>query len=147
MNIIESFIASLWIYPWYRQWRKQKYAEKNTKRCKFNGSVLTRAQKAQIDTYWKPYPKFKKLFHAFYTDATGKFFVNYIPDSLWYGIIDCFYNPDVKANEMDDKSLYERLFPSSIIRHPKTILSKVNGYWINPVNMKLTPPTRLSICY
>ena len=114
-------------------------------KAKFNRSVLTKAEHAEIDSFWRPYPKFKRLFHAFYTDTTGKFCVNYIPDSLWYGCIDPFYNPALKANELDDKSLYERLFPSTIVRHPERILTKVNGFWVGVDNVLLPPPDAIDL--
>lgn len=100
MKIPNFFIAPFWSFSWYRKWRRQKFAEKNIRSAYFNKHRLTKTENKEINDFWKSYPKFKKLFHAFYTDTTGKFFINYIPDSLWYGFIDPFYNPDDKAREI-----------------------------------------------
>ncbi len=134
MKIIRYIQVSLWMIPKYRAWRRKKFAAKKLRREKFNNNILTSDQKKEIESFWGRYARFDKIFHAFYTDATGIFRADYIPDSLWYSTIDTYYNPEEKARELDDKSLYSRIFPSNEVSHPENILTKVNGYWISSNN-------------
>ena len=56
------------------------------------GGKLTNNQKNNIKKVFQKVPSFSYASHKFYTIATGKFFPNYMPDSLFYQYIDPFYN-------------------------------------------------------
>lgn len=43
------------------------------------------------------------------------------------------------------KSLYDRIFPTSIIKHPEIILTKVNGFWIDSSKKILPPPIAINM--
>lgn len=72
---------------------------------------LSPGQEASVREFLKPYPKVSADSHRFYAGRTGSFDVRYIPDPLWYGYIDVFYNPVMKSRVMDNKCLYDRILP------------------------------------
>lgn len=75
---------------------------------------LTQEQDAVIDRLYAPYKKISHCGHQFYTDRTGAFSENYIPDSIWYAYIDPFYNPRSLAKALDSKVLYDRLLMGGV---------------------------------
>ena len=94
--------------------------------------ILTKEQKRQIMDYYKPYFKSKALFHEFYTEKTGKFYVNYIPDDIYYCYIDPFFNDWEKAKYIDNKCIYQNLFPD--VLQPEILIKKMNGLWFDSSN-------------
>ena len=92
---------------------------------------LNKEQKRQVKEYYKPYSKTNLLFHAFYTEKTNKFEASYIPDDLWFTDIDRHFNNRQKAKVIDHKSYYERIFAGKNVKHPETILHRINGFWYN----------------
>lgn len=103
---------------------------------------LTKSQLKEIKSFYKPYFKLNTTFHSFYTEKTGKFDVNYIPEDIWYTSIDRFYNNRDKAIVLDHKSYYERMFPSNIIKQAKTIVHRINGFWYDS-SMKMISKTEV----
>ncbi len=93
---------------------------------------LTSVQIRAINALFDRYHKVKPYSHSFYTNVSGVFSPDYIPDSLWYAYIEPFYNPRTLAKCMDDKTLYDRLLHSDgEIVHPKNIGCKINGFWLD----------------
>ena len=93
---------------------------------------LTLAQKDSIKALFNKYHKVKFYSHSFYTNITGTFSQNYIPDSLWYAYIEPFYNPRTMAKYIDDKTLYSRLLcMRGGVVHPNNIGYKINGFWVD----------------
>lgn len=116
----------------YYLWEREIKSRVNDRR------ILTDDQIKEINLFWNRYRKIKVNAHAFYTEKTGHFASEYIPDSIWYGYIDPYYNPHGLAKAMDSKLLYSRLLPSKKIYHPHNIAYLVNGYWISEDYKPLT---------
>ena len=105
-----------------RDWRI--FAEKYTKQ-----KSLTEEQKRQIMERYAPYSKVTTVFHEYYTEKTGVFSVNYIPDDLYYNYIDRYYNDWDMATYYDNKCLYTSYFKN--VRHPDTVAVRMNGLWFD----------------
>ena len=89
--------------------------------------VLTKDQISKIKEFYKPYKNVTTDFHEFYTQKTGKFYANYLPDDLYYCDIDMYFNNWHKGEIIDNKCYYERMFPK--IKQPETFAYKINGFW------------------
>lgn len=82
--------------------------------------------------------QWSEFYNHFRPMNDDKYNCHYIPDNIYYGIIDIFYNDYTKCLAVDDKNLYDFYFKD--IRIPKTILRKSNdvlmdeGY--NIINIK-----------
>ena len=90
-----------------------------------NRHCLTAAQKREIKDFWKPYWKIDTTYHNFYTEKTGVFSPEYIPDDLFCSIIDPRLNNNKKAVYIDDKCLYRVLLKDIGIKMPETICYRV----------------------
>ncbi len=102
----------------------------------FNGKTgdykLNASQIKQIKEYYGKYKTafdVSELYHTFYTEKTGEFHLKNIPDDIYYCYIDPYYNKWDKAEFMDNKCLYPRLFPN--VRQPDNVLSRMNNIWID----------------
>ena len=97
-------------------------------------------QLAELQNVYRKYHHTQFHSVAFYTQKTGNFDKYYIPDGLWYGFIDTYYNPPKIAKVLDSKTLYSRLLKDNDIDHPRSIAFKINGFWVNenfePTNIK-----------
>ncbi len=101
----------------------------NEFKLKTNASVLSASDKTQIKKYYGKWHRCSTVFHNFYTEKTGAFHVNYLPDDLYYGYIDPYFNPIQKAKVMDNKCFYQRLFLD--IKQPETKACRINGLWFS----------------
>lgn len=77
----------------------------------------------------------------FYNSFSNQYSPYYIPDNLYYGVIDMFYNDYRKCLVIDDKNLYDLLFHD--IRVPHTIMRKTNGVLMDS-NYQLIDESTLS---
>lgn len=93
---------------------------------------LTEDEIRQIQDFTKPYFKTDNAFHDFYKKHTGNFYVEYIPDDIYFTKIDTFFNDWNKAYKLDDKCYYDRLLSKTHLRLPNTICSCINGFWLTP---------------
>ena len=90
--------------------------------------VLTKAQETAVQEFFAPYAgKVDLGAHNFYTEKTGTFCVDYMPDDLYYSVIDPHYNDWREARYADNKCFYARLFTG--VRQPETIASRIGGLW------------------
>lgn len=105
-----------------RDWRR--FAEKYTKK-----KSLSPEQKKAILERYRPFKKVSCVFHEYYTEKTGTFCVNYMPDDLYYNYIDRFYNDWDMATFFDNKCYYTTYFRN--IKHPGTVALRMNGMWFN----------------
>lgn len=111
--------------------RRSKIFEKSIKSKIVKPFALTKEQKTELKKVYKKYHSTKFDSVAFYTQKTGIFNKYYIPDGLWYGFIDTYYNPPKIAKIFDSKTLYSRILSDSEIEHPNSVAFKINGYWVN----------------
>lgn len=53
-----------------------------------SGGGITLKQKKEIKAFYKPYRNVSTIFHAYYTEKTGNYSVNYLPNDLYINYID-----------------------------------------------------------
>jgi len=108
--------------------RKRRWRKKASMRI---GKVrtLTAEQKKQAKDLYAKYSKFDMNFIEFYTQKTGDFHENYIPADMYYGHIDPYFNDWALAKHMDNKCFYDQWYFKDI-NIPKTIVKRMNGFWI-----------------
>ncbi len=94
--------------------------------------VLTPEQKIKIREYYKPYKIPNMVFHNYFTERSGLFFPEYIPQDIYVGNIDPYFNDIIAAKYFDNKCLYPSLFHG--IKQCKIILMRVNGIWLDGEN-------------
>ena len=127
------------LYKWYNRYlslgniKRKRELRKN---CKKNvHSLLDKSHTIQVDNFWKDYCKVNPIFHSFYSEKTGKFSEQYMPDDVYYTKIDTYYNDWLAASIMDNKCLYDRYFPADIIKQPETIIKRINGFYFDSQGM------------
>lgn len=102
---------------------------------------LTDEQKDQIREYYKGCPTISPIFHRVYAGRTGRFDVNYMPDDLYYGYIEPYYNDREAARYIDNKCYYYQLFEAG--RQPDLVCMRIGSLWFdskgNPVRNSAIP--------
>ena len=68
------------------------------------------------------------MFQIFYSKVNGTFDVRYLPDDLYYTVLDPFYNDRHAFKFIDNKCYYDVYFPDA--KQPKVIAKRINGFWI-----------------
>jgi len=91
------------------------------------GKVLTKEQKTRAAKFYAPYRKISSVYHNFYTEKTGEFYENYITDDIYFNDINYFYNDFQAFKFIDNKTNYDKLFPT--IHQPKILATRKNGFW------------------
>lgn len=121
----------------YRLRKKKQWLNHMKRRLIGAREVLTKQQKEAVITYYKPYIALKETMgHEWYTEKTGNFFVNYIPDWVWHGYIDPFYNDVEAAAKLENKCFFENMFPNC--PHPVNLGYRANGIWYTNAHGVLT---------
>lgn len=111
---------------------KKRIWRKNAKSRMQKGvkEVLLKEQKSEIRGFYKKYTKLPGLEeHEFYTQKTGIYRKEYLPDWLYYSIIDSTLNDWDAAVKIDNKAFYELLFPNC--RQPYCIAYRTNNMWFS----------------
>lgn len=112
-------------------WRIRNWAYSRIKSYKPTNIVLSKEQIKEIKNHYGRYFRPKIKFYQFYIDAFGKFDINFLPDDVYYTIIDRYYNDWDKALMMDDKCYYDRLFKFMPFKMPESICYLINGFWLS----------------
>lgn len=71
----------------------------------------------------KPNLKYLSLYNYFNTDFDPR----YVPDDLYYGTIDPYYNKALECAAIDDKNLYDLYFPDA--PKSRTTIRKIRGQY------------------
>lgn len=83
-------------------------------------------EQQDVLAFWKPYRvRFNAKWHAYYANCTGVHDPRYLPDDLYYTVIDRYLNDPLVGLGLSDKNNLPLLFPA--VDHPKAILRKVKG--------------------
>lgn len=98
-------------------------------------NALTKEQEKEVLSFYKPYAKPSLVFHRYFTGVSGSFYPSYIPQDLYVGYIDPYFNDIIAAKYYDNKTNYDALFHD--IPQPNTILKRVNGIWLDCNNRPL----------
>lgn len=125
------------VIDWYRvKCRKKDWVEFAKKHLKH--SSLTSTESKTAEDFYRPYCKVNPVFFDFYKEKTGCFDKKFIPDDIYYGYIDPYFNNWPAAVFLDNKCYYENLFAG--VKQPETVLLRMNGIWFdgarNVVSMK-----------
>jgi len=64
--------------------------------------------------------------------------VEYLPDDVYYTVIDQYFNDWDKAVKFDDKCYYDRLFSASGFKLPETLCYRINGLWLDSSYQAIT---------
>lgn len=114
-----------------RNYWKREFSAKTKKR------VLTREQRRAVKEFFEPIvrKKIDCLYHDFYTQKTGAFRADYIPDDIYYAYIDPYYNDWEAAKTLDNKCYYRMIL--SDVQQPELIALRMNGYWYVEENGEL----------
>jgi len=117
-----------WMKVQYRLYSEDKVMQVGIK----GTNELTEEEKQQVKAFYKPYFNAKLTSHQFYKEKTGEFHVDYIPDYIWYGYIDPYFNNWKLDKYIDNKCYYPRMFPN--VKMPEIILTRLNGFWLDKYN-------------
>lgn len=135
-GIIKNYLIS---YPYRKlvKWIETEVLGHLSRENKENKN-LTDDEIHQIQDFTRPYFTTNNAFHDFYKKHTGRFFVEYIPDDIYFTKIDTFFNDWNKAYKLDDKCYYDRLLSKTCLRLPETICCCINGFWLTPDYLSIT---------
>lgn len=132
MKLIRNlFITLIDALPYFRiliSRRTYVHQEKTNKLAAIPLKGLTKSQKKHIKDYWgdiKIDSKWIEFYNFAHYGATDTIDVRFIPDDLWYCIIEPFFNNSSAAKYLDDKNNYDLLFYD--IARPVTIARVMNG--------------------
>ncbi|MDD6400220.1 MAG: sugar-transfer associated ATP-grasp domain-containing protein [Lachnospiraceae bacterium] len=79
--------------------------------------------------------KIDPMWHAFYSDKNGIKDVKYIPENIYYGIIEPYMNKLKYAEYCDDKCYYPEHFPENAVegglKRPKLYIRNINGFFFD----------------
>ena len=109
----------------YRTFSNRKWAIRHS-----TGKTLTAAQKKEIKDFYRPYHSVSTLFHEYYTEKTGVYSVNYLPNDLYINYIDSFYNDAKKAVVLENKCYFQKMFPD--VKQPEMVCYRMNRFWYVP---------------
>ena len=99
--------------------------ERYLKRYLDKRAKLTPDQIKQIKEFWAPYCKVSPKWVLYYSSKNGKFDPRYIPNTLYYTIIDQHFNARKLGYGFNDKNYYCKIF--SNVKQPRTIVRNIGG--------------------
>lgn len=96
---------------------------------KSSPDALTPEQVAQVKEFYAPYEIPNMVFHRYFTEKTGRFCPNYLPQDIYVTHVDPYLN-DVRGSKyLDNKCYYDALFHG--VPQPYTVIKRVNGIWLD----------------
>lgn len=105
--------------------------------------ALTKEQEKEVLDFYTPYHKPSLVFHRYFTGVSGKFYASYIPQDVYVGYIDPFFNDIIAAKYYDNKTNYGALFHG--IPQPETIMKRVNGIWLDGSDKPVALDDRIAV--
>lgn len=113
--------------------KMRSYLAKKTRirifKKKCSRKSLFRQQIKEIKTFYKPYIIPNMTFHKFYVEKTGDFYPEYIPQDIYVGHIDPYFNDLRSAKFIDNKCYYDFWFHK--FPQPYLVLKRMNNIWLN----------------
>lgn len=118
-------------FDFYKWTRKVSAEKKRVKEFKAKGgfSRLTKEQEEAVRKFYAPYKIPDMVFHSYFTDRFGEFHAEFIPQDIYVGYIDPYFNDIVGAKYLDNKCYYDALFHG--IPQCETVFRRVNGMWLD----------------
>ena len=92
---------------------------------------LESEQKKDIVRYYAGFgiKKINTDWHRFYAGCNRQFYNSYVPEDLFYTIIEPKLNKITFCKALEDKNLLGTLFPN--IRQPEFVIKNINGFYFN----------------
>ncbi len=103
------------------------------KKSQTQKQVLTKSMKKEAKAFWSNYKSVPLIYHNFYTEMYGEFFKEYIPDEIYYNIIQPYFNSYKLSKAIDNKCYYHKMFAG--VAQPKLVAYRLNGFWYVDDNM------------
>lgn len=139
------------VYDWISEWRVRlprlidARKEFRMKKPYLNCSRITAQQERAAKKYWgKLYGKIDNRYLSLYNSYSDEFDPRYVPDDLYYGIIDTYFNKALECAAVDDKNWYDLYFAD--VKQPLTIARKVNGTFLNRAYKMITIEEAMNLC-
>ena len=111
----------------------RKHSAQRTRIKQFKGksdkNALSSKQIKEIKNFYKPYKIPHLSFHRYFTEKTGEFSAIYIPQDIYVGYIDPYFNNLREAKYIDNKCYYDMLFHQLL--QPQLVLKRMNGIWLD----------------
>lgn len=92
--------------------------------------------KNKVQKFWKKYSRFAYKWHNIYTNSNNVESVKYIPENVFYTLIEPKLNRADLVLAYKDKNKYNVHFPNS--KQPQTIIKNINGFFIDSNGKTLT---------
>lgn len=103
-----------------------KYQERINLSKNINKSCkLTKEQKEEIRKFWSPYKNISTKWAQYYYAMNGQFDPRYIPNDLYYTVIDQNFNNRKLGYGFNDKNYYSKIFAG--IKQPEIVVRKINS--------------------
>ena len=102
--------------------------EFNMKKKNLNCEKPSNENAISIKSYWRDI-KIDARYVNMYNTFSTSFDPRYIPDDLYYGTVDVYYNNALECAALDDKNLYDLYFFDA--PQPETIFRRVSGAFIS----------------
>lgn len=127
---------------WGTRKSRQKDSDLELKQKKMF-TPLTAKEIQNIKNLWRGIKLNYKYFELYKT-GHDEVDSRYIPDDIYYTIVDPYFNKPIDCRYIDDKNLYDLLF--SDVKQPKTVARKENGQFISASYELITEKEVLSAC-
>ena len=88
---------------------------------------LSKKEESEIRGFYQGTPRLDLIYHRVYKGRTGTCDPAYMPDDLYYGYIEPYFNDREAARYLDNKALYYHLFPAESM--PEAICMRVGTLW------------------
>ena len=127
------------LFDFYRWTRKLSGERRRIKEFKQKENIkpLTKEQEEEVRRFYKDYKVPDMVFHSYFTDRFGTFYPEFIPQDLYVGYIDPYFNDIIGAKFIDNKCLYDAIFHG--IPQCETLLKRVNQIWMDGNDSPLSP--------
>lgn len=98
-------------FDFYMHVRKISAVKKRIKEFKRKNKpyVLNKEQEAKIKDFYSPYKVPNMVFHNYFTQVSGVFHENYIPQDIYTGFIDPYFNDIMAAKYYENKCNYKAI--------------------------------------
>jgi hypothetical protein len=127
-NIATSYInVQKSIRTDYDHYKLRKKIDKLNKL--YGSKELTGQQKAEILSFYGRYgfKDIKCSWHRYYTACNGIHSVKYVPENIFYLLLEPKLNNYDFTSALGDKNLLDKLFPN--IKHPEVVVKNINGLY------------------
>lgn len=112
------------------QSRRTMYRNKIKRLIKeMNCDPLTSYQKSEIKKYYASFglKNIDTSWHQYYTHISGKFYKEYIPEDLFFNVIEPHLNMTNMMLALADKNLLNRILKG--VEQPQTVINNINGFY------------------